>query len=294
MTHPTPGTVTARDGSARPGALVSWLEVVVLGLLQGLTEFLPVSSSGHLRIASEVFFGRDPGAAFTAVSQLGTEAAVIVYFARDIWHLFLTWLRGFTDAEVRASDDYRLAWLVIVGSIPIAVLGVLLKDQIETVARNLWLVATTLVVFGVLLGLAERFGRQRKPIEKITWRDGILLGLAQAMALIPGVSRSGGTITAGLALGLTRPAIVRYSFLLAIPSVFGAGLFTLPDVFAGDGPSGVQMLVAVVIAFVVGYAVIAWLLRFVQNNTVYVFVAYRIALGTALFAALAIGAVSAY
>lgn len=273
---------------------MSWLEVLVLGLVQGLTEFLPVSSSAHLRITSEVVFGRDPGAAFTAVSQLGTEAAVIVYFARDIGHLFMTWVRGFRDAAVRRTDDYRLAWLVIVGSIPIAVLGVLFKDQIETVARNLWLVATTLIVFGVLLGLAERYGTQRKPIERITWRDGVLLGLAQAMALIPGVSRSGGTITAGLALGLTRPAVVRYSFLLAIPSVFGAGLFTLPDVFAGDGPTGLQMLVAVVVAFAVGYAVIAWLLRFVENNTVYVFVAYRIALGAALLAALAIGAVSAY
>ncbi|MBC3190639.1 undecaprenyl-diphosphate phosphatase [Pseudonocardia sp. C8] len=272
---------------------MSWLEVIVLGVIQGLTEFLPVSSSGHLRIASELFFGRDPGAAFTAVTQLGTEAAVIVYFARDIGHLLLTWVRGFRDPEVRQTDDYRLAWLVIVGSIPIAVLGVLFKTQVETVARNLWLVATTLIVFGVLLGLAERFGRQVKPIERITVRDGILLGLAQAMALVPGVSRSGGTITAGLALGLTRPAIVRYSFLLAIPSVFGAGLFTLPDVFAGDGPSGVQMIVAVVISFVIGYAVIAWLLRFVQNNTVYVFVAYRIVLGVALLAGLAIGAVSA-
>ncbi|MFP5070174.1 undecaprenyl-diphosphate phosphatase [Pseudonocardia nantongensis] len=273
---------------------MSWLEVLVLGLVQGLTEFLPVSSSAHLRIASEVLFQRDPGAAFTAVSQLGTEAAVIVYFARDIWRLFMTWVRGFRDAEVRQTDDYRLAWLVILGSIPIALLGVLLKDQIETVARNLWLIATTLIGFGVLLGLAERFGRQVKPIEKITWRDGVLLGLAQAMALVPGVSRSGGTITAGLALGLTRPAIVRYSFLLAIPSVFGAGLFTLPDVFAGDGPSGAQMLVTVAVAFVVGYAVIAWLLRFVQNNTVYVFVAYRIALGAALMAALGLGAVQPY
>ncbi|ANY10184.1 undecaprenyl-diphosphate phosphatase [Pseudonocardia sp. HH130630-07] len=272
---------------------MSWLEVIVLGLIQGLTEFLPVSSSGHLRIASEVLFGSDPGAAFTAVTQIGTEAAVIVYFARDIWHLFRTWLRGFTDAAVRRTDDYRLAWMVVVGSIPIAVLGVLFKDRIETVARNLWLVAVMLIVFGILLGLAERFGTQHKPMEKITWRDGVVLGFAQAMALIPGVSRSGGTITAGLFLGINRPAIARYSFLLAIPSVFGAGLFTLPDVLAGDGPSGIQMIVAVVIAFVVGYAVIAWLLRFVQNNTVYVFVAYRIALGTALLAALSIGAISA-
>ncbi len=274
---------------------MSWLEVVVLALLQGLTEFLPISSSAHLRIASGVFFGNDPGAAFTAVSQIGTEAAVIVFFARDIWNLFVTWLRGFRDPEVRATDDYRLAWLVIIGSIPIAVLGVLFKDSIEGAARNLWLVASTLIGFGLLLGLAERFGRQVKPMGKITVRDGIILGFAQAMALVPGVSRSGGTITAGLFLGLTRPAVVRYSFLLAIPSVFGAGLFQLPDIAEGGpgAPSVVQMAVAVVIAFVVGYAVIAWLLKFVENNTVYVFVAYRIALGVALLAALSIGAVSA-
>ncbi|GAA4683524.1 undecaprenyl-diphosphate phosphatase [Pseudonocardia yuanmonensis] len=272
---------------------MSWLEVVVLGLVQGLTEFLPISSSGHLRIVSGLFFGHDPGAAFTAVTQIGTELAVLVYFAKDIGHLVATWFRGLRDPEVRASQDYRMAWMVIVGSIPIGVLGVLFKDQIETVARNLWLIATTLVVFGVLLGLAERYGRQERPLEQLTMRDGIVLGFAQAMALVPGVSRSGGTITVGLFLGLERAAAVRFSFLLAIPAVFASGLFTLPDVFAGDGPSPVQMTVAVLIAGVVGYAVIAWLLRFVEKNTVYVFVAYRIALGVALMAALAIGAVSA-
>jgi undecaprenyl-diphosphatase len=173
------------------------------------------------------------------------------------------------------------------------VLGVLFKDQIETVARNLWLIATTLVVFGILLGLAERYGRQVRPLEELTMRDGIILGFAQAMALVPGVSRSGGTITVGLFLGLERAAAVRFSFLLALPAVFGSGLFTLPDVFAGDGPTPAQMIVAVLIAGVVGYAVIAWLLKFVEKNTVYVFVAYRIALGVALMAALGIGAVSA-
>jgi undecaprenyl-diphosphatase len=272
---------------------MSWLEVIVLGLVQGLTEFLPISSSGHLRIVSGLFFGHDPGAAFTAVTQLGTEIAVIIYFAKDIGHLIATWFRGLRDPEVRASQDYRMAWMVIIGTIPIGVLGVLFKDQIETVARNLWLIATTLIVFGLLLGLAERFGKQERPVEKLTMKDGIILGFAQAMALVPGVSRSGGTITVGLFLGLQRAAAVRFSFLLAIPAVFASGLFTLPDVFAGDGPSPFQMAVAVVIAGIVGYAVIAWLLRFVEKNTVYVFVAYRIALGAALLAALAVGAVSA-
>ena len=271
---------------------MSWLEVVILGLVQGLTEFLPISSSGHLRIVSELAFGNDPGAAFTAVSQLGTELAVLIYFAKDIWSLIATWARGFRDPEVRATPEYRMAWLVIIGTIPIGVLGVLFQNSIETVARNLWLIATTLIVFGVLLGLAERYGKQERPVEELTVKDGIVLGFAQALALIPGVSRSGGTITAGLFIGLTRPAAVRYSFLLAIPAVVSAGVFQLKDVTAGD-TTVPQMVVATVIAFVVGYAVIAWLLKFVERNSVYVFVAYRIALGAALLAALSIGAISA-
>ncbi len=267
--------------------------MIVLGIVQGLTEFLPISSSAHLRIVSAVFFGEDAGAAFTAVTQLGTEAAVLVYFARDIGRLLSTWFRGFTDAEIRRTDDYRIAWLVIVGTIPIAVLGVLFEDQIQTVARNLWLIATTLIVFGLLLGLAERVGRKRIELNEIRPSDGVVLGFAQAMALIPGVSRSGGTITAGLFLGMTRPAIVRYSFLLAIPAVVASGIFQIPDVFAGDGPSGLQMTVATVIAFVIGYAAIAWLLRYVERHSVYVFVWYRVALGIGLLVALSTGALAA-
>jgi undecaprenyl-diphosphatase len=272
--------------------LVSWLEVVVLGIVQGLTEFLPISSSAHLRIVSGVFFGNDPGAAFTAVSQLGTEAAVLVYFARDIAHLVAVWFRGLRSPEARADPDYRLAWLVIIGTIPIAVLGVLFKHQIETVARNLWLIATTMVVFGVLLGLAEYYGRQKIELRQMKVSDGVILGFAQACALIPGVSRSGGTITAGLFLGLQRTAAVRYSFLLAIPAVVAAGLFTIPDIAKG-GITPVQMIVATVIAFVVGFGVIAWLLRWVAKHTVYAFVWYRLALGVLLFVALGAGWVSA-
>lgn len=271
---------------------MSWLEVIVLGIVQGLTEFLPISSSAHLRIVSGVFFGNDPGAAFTAVSQLGTEAAVLVYFARDIGRLVVLWFRGLRSPEARADPDYRLAWLVIIGTVPIAVLGVLFKHPIETVARNLALIATTLIVFGVLLGLAEYYGRQQAELRALTVRGGVLLGFAQACALIPGVSRSGGTITAGLLLGLQRTAAVRYSFLLAIPAVVAAGLFTLPDIKAG-GISPVQMVVATVIAFAVGFAVIAWLLRWVAKHTVYAFVGYRIVLGAVLFVALGAGWVSA-
>jgi undecaprenyl-diphosphatase len=272
---------------------VTWLEVLVLGVVQGLTEFLPISSSAHLRIVSEVFFGSDAGAAFTAVTQLGTEAAVIVFFARDIGRLTATWFRGIRNAAVRATPDYRIAWLVIIGTIPIGLLGVVFEEQIQTAARNLWLIATTLVLFGLLLGLAERVGRQRLELEQMKPVDGILLGFAQAMALIPGVSRSGGTITAGLFLGFTRPAAVRYSFLLAIPAVVASGLFQIPDVFSGDGPSPLQMIVATVIAFAIGYGSIAWLLRYVERHSVYLFVWYRVALGALLFVALGAGWIAA-
>ena len=258
---------------------MSWLEIVVLGLVQGLTEFLPISSSAHLRIVSGVFFGNDPGAAFTAVTQLGTEAAVLIYFARDIAQLVVGWVRGLRHREERGEPEYRLAWLVIIGTIPISVLGLLLQHQIETVARNLWLIATTMIVFGVLLGVAERLGKQKVDLERVTFAQGIGMGLAQALALIPGVSRSGGTITAGLFLGLTRPAAVRLSFLLAIPAVVASGLFELPDVLTPGGPSGLQMVVATAIAFGVGYAAIAWLLRYIEHHSVYVFVWYRLALG---------------
>jgi undecaprenyl-diphosphatase len=273
---------------------VSWLEVIVLGIVQGLTEFLPISSSAHLRIVSAVFFGRDAGAAFTAVTQLGTEAAVIIYFARDIGHLLAVWFRGFRVPMVRITPDYKLAWLVILGTIPIGLLGFVFEKGIQTAARNLWLIATTLVVFGLLLGLAERFGRQKVELHEMTIRDGVLLGLAQAMALVPGVSRSGGTITAGLFLGFTRTAAVRYSFLLAIPAVVASGLFQIKDVFAADGPSPAQLIVATLIAFVLGYVTIAWLLRYVARHSVYVFVVYRVVLGLVLFVALGAGWLAAF
>lgn len=276
---------------------MSWLQVVVLGFVQGLTEFLPISSSAHLRIVSEIFFGDDAGAAFTAVTQLGTEAAVLSYFARDITHLLMTWLRGFRSAQTRASPDYRIAWLVIIGTLPISVLGVAFEHHIQTSGRNLWIIAANLILFGLVLGAAERLGRQRYELRQLSVPGGIALGFAQAMALVPGVSRSGGTISAGLLLGLTRPAAVRYSFLLAIPAVTAAGLFQIPDVFIpaepGVTPSVAQLVVATVIAFVVGYAVIAWLLRYVQRHSIYLFVWYRVALGTLVLVLLATGAIGA-
>lgn len=272
---------------------MSWLQAIVLAVVQGLTEFLPISSSGHLRIVSQGFFGQDAGASFTAVTQIGTELAVVLYFLPDIVRLIRTWFRGLVDAEVRKLHDYRMAWYVIVGSIPIGVLGFFFQDAIRGALRGLWITATMLIVFGILMGLAEYFGTQRRPTEALTLRDGVLMGCAQALALVPGVSRSGGTITAGLALGLDRPTAVRFSFLLAIPAVFAAGIAEIPHVFETGGPglqpSVAQMVVATVLAGVTGYVIIAWLLRYVQRHSVYIFVWYRIALGLLVYALLGFG-----
>ncbi|MCB0948257.1 MAG: undecaprenyl-diphosphate phosphatase [Mycobacterium sp.] len=275
---------------------MSWLQVVVLSVLQGLTEFLPVSSSGHLAIASRVFFDDDAGASFTAVSQLGTEAAVLVYFARDIMRIVKAWFAGLFAAAHR-SVDYWLGWWVIIGSIPIGVVGLLFKDEIRTGARNLWLVATMLIVFSLVIAAAEYYGKQTRGIEQLTWRDSIIVGLAQCLALIPGVSRSGATISAGLFRGLDRELAARFGFLLAIPAVFASGLFSLPDAFnpAGEGmrATGAQLLVSTVIAFLVGFAAVSWFLRFLVRHSMYWFVAYRIVLGSVMLVLLGAGVVAA-
>ncbi|GAB3842106.1 undecaprenyl-diphosphate phosphatase [Micromonospora andamanensis] len=277
---------------------MTWIEAIVLGIVQGLTEFLPVSSSGHLRITSAIFFEQDAGASFTAVTQLGTEAAVLLYFAKDIWRIGRTWIVGIWDKSVRSSLDYRMGWYVIVGSIPIGLFGFLFKDQIRETARNLWVVATTLIVFAFVLAFAEYWGRQTRTLRDFRMRDGVVMGFAQALALIPGVSRSGATLTFGLFLSLTRETAARYSFLLAIPAVVMSGIFSLGDVFepAAPGtsvPTVAQMIVATLIAFGVGYAAIAWLLRYVAHHTLYIFVLYRVAIGTLVLALLMTGTISA-
>ncbi|GAB3075748.1 MULTISPECIES: undecaprenyl-diphosphate phosphatase [Micromonospora] len=277
---------------------MTWIEAIVLGVVQGLTEFLPVSSSGHLRITSAIFFGRDAGASFTAVTQLGTEAAVLIYFFKDIWRIVRTWCLGLVDRSVRSSLDYRMGWYVIVGTIPIGILGLLFKDQIRTAGRNLYLISFTLIFFALVLAFAEYWGRQTRTLENFRMRDGVAMGLGQAMALIPGVSRSGGTLTVGLFLNLTRETAARYSFLLAIPAVVISGVFSLPDVFEPSAPgtaapSVAQMVVATLIAFAIGYAAIAWLLRYVAHHTLYLFVIYRVALGTLVLCLLLTGTISA-
>ncbi|WP_395664644.1 undecaprenyl-diphosphate phosphatase [Methylocella sp.] len=263
------------------GSTTQWVEAGLLGLIQGLTEFLPISSSAHLRIAGEFLpTGSDPGAAFTAITQIGTETAVLIYFRRDIFRIARAWLLSFVKPALEDAHDVRLGWLVILGTLPIAVLGLVFKDAIEGHLRNLYVTATMLVAFGALLGLADQLGRRTLPLKALSWRDGLLLGFAQAMALIPGVSRSGGTISAGLALGYTREAAARYSFLLAIPAVLASGFYELFRHWGQFGPIGpAETLFATAIAFVVGYFVIVGFLKLVATRSYMPFVYYRIALG---------------
>ncbi len=276
------------------------LEALFLGLIQGLTEFLPISSSGHLRIAGAFLeSGEDPGAAFTAITQIGTEAAVVVFFWRDIVRIIGHWFRALIGKIPRNDPDAKMGWLIIIGSIPIIVLGLLFKDQIETVLRSLWIVAIMLIVFGILLGIADYVGTKRRTLDEITVPHGIAYGLAQALSLVPGVSRSGGTITMGLFLGYERAAAARYAFLLAIPAVFGSGFYQLVkswDEFAtGTGQIFTmgETLAATGLAFVVGLAVIAFFMNWISKRSFLPFVIYRILLGGVLVVLLSTGAIAA-
>ena len=271
---------------------MSWFEAVVLGVVQGLTEFLPISSSAHLRIVGEAFGWDDPGAAFTAITQIGTEIAVLLYFRRDIGRIIAAWVASLAGKR-KGDPDARMGWLIIVGSIPIVVLGLLFQDRIETTLRDLRVVAIALVAFSLILYWADRVGAKRRELDQLTVGNGIAFGLAQAMALIPGVSRSGGTITMGLFLGYTRAAAARYSFLLAVPAVLGSGFFQAYEALTGDvagetvswGPT----IVATVIAFAVGLTVIAWLLRYLDRGSFTPFVVYRVVLGLTVLALVGTG-----
>ena len=295
-----------RAGPARAGAhrsaqhqgpamsAVGWGEAAFLGLIQGLTEFLPVSSSAHLRIIGPLLpSGGDPGAAFTAITQIGTEAAVLLYFRQDIARIFMAWMASLGQRGQALSADARMGWLVILGTLPIGILGLLFKSAIEGSLRNLYITATMLIAFAVVLALADRAGRKERTLDRLTWRDGILFGFAQAMALIPGVSRSGGTITMGLILGYTREAAARYSFLLAVPAVLLSGFYQLYKTWGVEGTVGAgQTVLATVIAFFVGYAVIVGFLKLVSTRSYMPFVYYRVALGLVVFALLGAGILS--
>ena len=275
-------------------------ETIFLGILQGLTEFLPISSSAHQRIAGAFFSNaQDPGARFTAITQIGTELAVLLFFRNDIKNIILAWFNQVVLRKKLATEQKplaRMGWLIIIGSIPIVVLGYLGKDIIANDFRSLWLIASSLIVFGVILGLADHYGKKEKGLNDLNSKHGILYGLAQSLALIPGVSRSGATIAMGRYLGYTREAALRYSFLLALPAVFGSGLYELKDAVGNNAVANVftlqQTLIATVIAFVVGYAVIAWLLKFVTTKPFMPFIIYRIALGATVLVLLSTGIIN--
>jgi undecaprenyl-diphosphatase len=274
---------------------VGWFEAVVLGIVQGLTEFLPVSSSAHLRIVGALAGWDDPGAAFTAIIQIGTELAVLVYFARDIGRIVLAWLLSLVGRR-KGDPDARMGWLIIIGSIPIVVLGLIFQNRIETTFRDLRIVAIALVTFSLLLYWADRVGVKKGRLGDLTVGDGIIFGFAQSLALIPGVSRSGGTITAGLFIGYTREAAARYSFLLAIPAVLGSGLYEAYDSLKGGGAQTVAWgptALATVISFAVGLSVIAWLLRYLTHGSFTPFVVYRIVVGLLVLGLVGAGVIPA-
>ncbi|MEU0399995.1 undecaprenyl-diphosphate phosphatase [Streptomyces sp. NPDC006197] len=283
---------------------MSWFESFILGLVQGLTEFLPISSSAHLRLTAAFAGWEDPGAAFTAITQIGTETAVLIYFRKDIARIVSAWFRSLTDKTMRSDHDAQMGWLVIVGSIPIGLLGVTLKDQIEGPFRDLRITATTLIVMGVVLGIADRLAardeiggrhramRERKTLRDLGVKDGLIYGVCQAMALIPGVSRSGATISGGLFMGYTREAAARYSFLLAIPAVLASGVFELKDAGESGHISWGPTVFATIIAFAVGYAVIAWFMKFITTKSFMPFVVYRILLGILLIVLVSMGVLS--
>ncbi len=261
---------------------MDWLEALIMGLVQGLTEFLPISSSAHLRVVGELIGAGDPGAGFTAITQIGTETAVLIYFWKDIVRIISRWWMSLPfiskESRSKSSDpDVRMGWMIIVGSLPIAILGLLLESWIDTTFRNLWITVFMLAAFGLLLGWADRVGRRVNTLDKMTWGQAVAFGFAQALALIPGVSRSGGTITAGRLMGFTREAAARYSFLLALPAVFASGFYKAFKAFGdeqavGWGPT----ILATLVAFVVGYLVIVWFLKLVTTKSFQPFVIYRL------------------
>jgi undecaprenyl-diphosphatase len=271
---------------------VDAVQAIVLGVVQGLTEYLPVSSTAHLRIVPAFMGWEDPGAAFTAVTQLGTMAAVLLYFRADLWRIARAWFASLRRPELRRELDARMGWYILLGTIPISICGFVFSDQIESGARDLYLIGTTLIVLGFLLLYAEHVASRDRDLTDIRRRDGILIGLAQACALVPGVSRSGATITAGLFLGFDRESAARYSFLLSVPAVVLSGVYELRDI-GGDDNAGVgATMIATLLAFVVGYASIAFLLRWLAHHSTAVFVAYRVGLGALVLVLTAAGVIA--
>ena len=276
-------------------------EALVLGIVQGLTEFLPISSSAHIRIVGEFMNkAQDPGARFTAITQIGTELAVLIYFRNDIKAILVSWFKQVVqraDLVAEGKGQARMGWLIIIGSVPIVVLGYFGRDIITNDLRSLWLIASVMIIFGVILGIADKYGKSERSLEQLNTKHGLLYGAAQALALVPGVSRSGATIAMGRILGYSREAALRYSFLLALPAVFGSGFYQLKDAFSSDAAPNVfsipETFAATGVAFGVGYLVIAWLLKFVSTKSFMPFIVYRVILGSTLLILLATGVISA-
>jgi undecaprenyl-diphosphatase len=271
---------------------MSTLEAIVLGLLQGLTEWLPISSTAHLLVVPELVGWDDPGAAFTAITQIGTLAAVLLYFRRELVVIARSWTASLTDRERRGETEARLGWFIVIGTVPIVVFGAIFAGDVETAARSFSLVAWMMIALGILLLLAEVLARHRRPLESLRLRDAVIIGIAQAGALIPGVSRSGATLTAGLFVGLQREAAARYSFLLSIPSVFAAGAYEAWSLIGDRAAIGVSLgplLLATAVAFVSGYAAIAGLLAFLRRHSTLPFVIYRVLFGITVLALLSAG-----
>jgi undecaprenyl-diphosphatase len=276
-------------------------EALILGIVQGLTEFLPISSSAHIRIVGEFLDGaKDPGALFTAITQIGTELAVLIFFRNDIKAIVVAWFRQVlkrAELSTEEKGQARMGWLIIIGSVPIVVLGYFGRDIITNDLRSLWLIASVMIIFGVILGFADKYGKSERSLEQLNTKHGLLYGAAQALALVPGVSRSGATIAMGRFLGYTREAALRYSFLLAIPAVFGSGLYQLKEAFSSDVAKNAftipETLAATGVAFIVGYTVIAWLIKFVSTKSFMPFIIYRVVLGSLTLILLATGVISA-
>jgi undecaprenyl-diphosphatase len=276
-------------------------EALILGIVQGLTEFLPISSSAHIRIVGEFLDGaKDPGARFTAITQIGTELAVLIFFRKDIVAIVRAWFQEAImrkDISIEDKPRARMGWLIIFGTVPIVILGYFGSDFIEKDLRSLWLIASVMIIFGVILGIADKYGKSERSLDQLSTKHGLLYGAAQALALMPGVSRSGATIAMGRFLGYSREAALRYSFLLALPAVFGSGFYQLKKAFSSDAEPNVfsipETLAATAVAFVIGYIIIAWLLKFVATRSFMPFIIYRVVLGSLILILLATGVISA-
>ena len=277
---------------------MQWWQAVILGIIEGVTEFLPISSTGHLTIAQKLMgmsLEDQSLLAFTAVIQIGAIIAAIIYFWDDIWRVLGAWWAGLWAAEKRKKFDYKYGWAIIIGSVPIAVVGLLFKDEIETVLRSLWFVAIGLIVWSGVMWLADRYGKATRPEKSTTWKDALIIGAVQVLSLIPGVSRSGATMSAGLLRGFDRVAATKLSFFLGIPALVAAGIFQAVTQYSyiSDGVGWANTIIAMIVSFAVGYVTIAWLLKFVASNNFSLFIWYRVTLGVLLLGLLSLGVVTA-